>query len=155
MTKRAGFENTVEEVLAAPKVISTSMNWRDGQHDDYVTCDLPVFVPTMPQARIRLSMSAHIRKLPRKCMFTLIYGGRIFSLDVNPARSHNNRTGSIRVATTHWTHWPCEEVEADPRDLIHVQWFQEFLSRTNIMFYGKYERPPYLPEQMEMYDDRG
>jgi len=145
-----GFERTVEEVLAAPKAISTSMNWRDGQHDDYVTCHLPVFVPTMPQARVRLSMTAHVRKLPRKCTFLLVYGSRIFGLDVNPARSHNNRTAVQRVACTHWTRWPCEEVEPDQRDLMHNQWFNEFLTRTNISFYGKYERPPYLPEQVDI-----
>jgi hypothetical protein len=145
-----GFEKTVEEVLLAPKAIQTSMNWRDGQHGDYVTCDLPVFVPTMPQARVRLSMTAHVRKLPRKCTFLLIYGERIFALDVNPARAHNNRTAALLVECSHWTRWPCEEVEPDHRDLIHHQWFNEFLTRTNISFYGKYERPPYLPEQVDI-----
>lgn len=145
-----GFQKTVDDLLAMPKVISTPMNWRDGQHGDYVSCELPVFVPTMPQARVRLSMTAHVRKLPRKCSFLLIYGQRIFALDVNPARAHNNKTGEPIVAGSHWTRWPCEIAEPDPRDLIHIQWFQEFLSRTNITFYATYERPPYLPEQVDI-----
>ena len=80
----------------------------------------------------------------------LIYGERILALDVNPARTHNNKLGAPSVATTHWTKWPCEVVEPDMRDQLHVQWFNEFLTRAGISFLGKYERPPYMPEQLEM-----
>lgn len=80
----------------------------------------------------------------------LIYGQRIFALDVNPARTHNNQTGEI-VRVTHWTTWPCDVAEADLRDQVHVRWFGEFLERANISFLGKYERPPYMPEQIEIW----
>ncbi len=94
-------------------------------------------------------MTAHVRKLPRKCSFMLLFGERIYSLDVNPGRFHNNKTGKSAVATTHWSGWPCDIAEPDPRDQMHVQWFNEFLGRTNISFFGKYERPPYTAEQLD------
>lgn len=80
----------------------------------------------------------------------LLFGERIFALDVNPARTHNNRAASKVVAVTHWQRWPCDVAEPDPRDQEHVRWFGEFLSRANISFFGKYERPPYMPEQLGM-----
>lgn len=85
-------------------------------------------------------------------LVTLVYGERIFSLDVNPARTHNNQTGES-VSITHWIRWPCDVVEANTRDLVHQQWFGEFLQRANITFLGAYDRPPYLPEQMEIWDE--
>jgi hypothetical protein len=127
------------------------MNWRDGNHGDYASCDLRVIAPSNPVWRLRLSMTAHVRRLPRKCSFMLIYGERIFALDVNPARSHNNLSGEC-IRVTHWTRWPCDVVEPDERDLQHTRWFGEFLERTNISFLGKYERPPYMPEQTELWD---
>jgi hypothetical protein len=144
------FNKTVEETLRTPKVIQDSMDWRDGAHPDYAACDLAVFAPQMPHLRLRLSMTAHVRKLPRKCTFQLIFGSRIFALDVNPARTHNNRTASLKVDKTHWQTWPCEVAEPDRRDMIHVQWFNEFLTRAHITFLGRYERPPYMAEQLEM-----
>lgn len=80
----------------------------------------------------------------------LLFGERIFALDVNPARTHNNRTGVI-VSGTHWTTWPCDIAELDKRDLMHQQWFGMFLERAKISFLGKYERPPYMAEQMEIW----
>lgn len=126
------------------------MTWRDISNGDYAACDMKVIAPSNPGWRLRLSMQAHVRRLPRKCAFTLIYGERIFSLDVNPARAHNNKTGEV-IRDSHWTIWPCDVAEADPRDLMHVQWFGEFMKRANISFMGKYERPPYIAEQMEIW----
>ncbi len=128
------------------------MIWRDKGHGDYSICDLRVIAPSNPIWGLRLSMTAHVRMLPRKCGFTLIYGQRIFSLDVNPSRIHNNRTGES-IETSHWTTWPCDIAEADNGDKIHVQWFGEFLGRANIIFQGKYVRPPYLPEQAGLFGD--
>ncbi len=96
-------------------------------------------------------MTAHVRREPKKCSFALIYGERIFTLDVNPARTHNNKTGEKSVAVTHWTRWPCTLAEPDNRDQLHEQWFRNFLDRTNISFLGMYERPPYMSEQMDMF----
>lgn len=127
------------------------MTWRDKGHGDYSTCDMKVIAPSSPVWNLRLAMTAHVRKLPRKCTFSLIYGQRIFALDVNPARMHNNQTGEV-VDVTHWTKWPCDIAERDNRDLYHVQWFNEFLRRANITFHGIYERPPYLPEQDRLFD---
>lgn len=99
-------------------------------------------------------MTAHVRRLPRKAGFLLVYGERIFALDVNPGRAHNNRTARRVVTETHWTTWPCDSADEDSRDLMHVQWFHEFLSRANIQFFGTYERPPYMSEQLSMpYDE--
>lgn len=98
-------------------------------------------------------MTAHVRKLPRKCTFQLIYGQRILALDVNPARVHNNRTASEKVAVTHWQQWPCDIAKPDGRDLLHVQWLGEFLTRAKIDFFGLYERSPYMAEQLGMFDE--
>ncbi|VXC62930.1 conserved hypothetical protein [Sphingomonas sp. AX6] len=144
------FHRTVARILAEPKVIYDSLNWRDTVHGDYATCDLRVVVPSESRARVRLTLTAHIRKLPRKCSFLLIYGERIFALDVNPARSHSNKEARRVVRETHWTTWPCDIAQPDQRDLIHHQWFSEFLNHTNIQFFGKYERPPYMSEQLNM-----
>jgi hypothetical protein len=95
-------------------------------------------------------MTAHVRRSPKKCSFSLIMGDRIFALDVNPGRTHNNKAAAVSVNVTHWQRWPNEEVDPDNRDLIHVQWWAEFLTRANISFLGRYDRPPYLPEQLEM-----
>lgn len=128
------------------------MRWNDVSHPDYASCEMRVIAPSNPAWKLRLTMSVHVRKTPRKCSFMLMYGQRIFALDVNPARSHSNKTGEC-IKVTHWTVWPCDIAEADPRDLIHVRWFNEFLSRAGIQFQGRYERPPYLPEQMDLYDE--
>ena len=91
-----------------------------------------------------LILAAHLYRLPRKYSFTLLLGSeRVFSLDVNPARMHNNRAARVRVECTHWTKWPCEEVEPDDRDLVHKQWFHEFCARGGIAFTGSYESPPF------------
>lgn len=140
----------MSEALATPKVIQDSIDWSYKKHDDYATCALAVFAPQKPAFRLRLVLTAHIRRLPRKCAFALILGERIFALDVNPGMIHSNRNGSGKVACTHWTTWPCQIVEPDSRDLIHVQWWVKFLERANISFFGKYERPPYVPEQMDL-----
>lgn len=126
------------------------MSWREGSNGDYCICRLPVFAPARPEFNMRLDMTAHISREPKKCSFSLIMGDRIFALDVNPGRIHNNRAASVIVKTTHWQRWPNKEVDPDARDLFHVQWWNEFLMRANISFMGRYERPPYLPEQLEM-----
>jgi hypothetical protein len=144
------FAELVQTALSLPKVIQDSTDWREGRHPEYSECDLPVFVPGMPSLRVRLHMTAHMRKEPRKCGFTLILGRRIFSLDVNPARIHNNKTLAEKVACSHWTTWPCEVAEPDARDLYHQQWFGEFLRRANTSFFGRYDRPPYLVEQLDL-----
>lgn len=77
-------------------------------------------------------------------------GKRIFALDVNPARTHNNKDLGMSVSCSHWTTWPCEVVEPDDRDLFHQQWLNQFLDRANISFLGRYDRPPYLVEQMDL-----
>ena len=144
------FSQFVTQVLETPKIIQDSMRWSDKGHPDHVHCNMPVFAPEKPQFRLRLTMTAHVRRLPRKCSFLLIMGERIFALDVNPGMIHNNKQAGEKVDATHWTTWPCEVVEPDNRDMVHQQWFGRFLERANINFYGMYERPPYLPDQMDM-----
>lgn len=142
----------VTDVLRTPKVITDSIEWSDKNHPDFVVCKLPVFAPEMPHFRLRLDLQTHVRRLPMKSTFTLIFTERIFSLDVNPGLTHTNRTGGRRVVIrgTHWTQWPCEIAEPDTRTLEHQQWFNHFLTRANISFRGRYEHPPYLPEQIGM-----
>jgi len=147
------FNQTVARILSEPKVIYDSVAWRDSVHGDYASSDLRVIVPSETRARVRLMMTAHTRRLPRKCGFLLVYGERIFALDVNPGRAHNNKTAKRIITSSHWTTWPCDVAEQDLRDMLHVQWFTEFLTRTNTQFLGKYERPPYMSEQLNMYYD--
>jgi hypothetical protein len=98
-------------------------------------------------------MTAHVRKLPRKCTFALIYGERILGLDVNPARVHNIKMAATKVSVSHWRVWPCDVAEPDDRDLIHVQWFSRFMERAGIDFIGLYEGPPYMADQLGMFDE--
>lgn len=148
----AEFQRVVDDILGRQKVIHESMDWADKAHGDYVTCNMPVVVPEKPQFHLRLTLTAHLLRKPRKCSFILLLGGeRIFALDVNPAAIHNNRDASGIVDCSHWTRWPCKKAEPDNRDLLHQQWWNEFLSRSNTDFYGRYDRPPYTAEQRDMF----
>ncbi len=84
--------------------------------------------------------------------FALLFTERILGLDVNPGLTHTNKIGGSRttVRGTHWTKWPCNEAEPDLRNLEHQQWFNHFLQAANISFVGRYDHPPYLPEQVEL-----
>jgi len=113
-----------------------------------VTCKLPVIVPDKPWFKVRMDMVTHVHRLPQKSSFLLIFNERIFALDVNPGLIHNNRDGSGAIDCTHWTVWPCDNAEPDRRDMTHLQWFGQFLERANINFFGRYESPPYKPEQI-------
>lgn len=146
------FARYVEDVLRTPKVITDSIGWEDKLHPHYVTCKLPVYAPDMPHFRLRLILQCHVRKKPMRCSFTLIFTQRIFGLDVNPGLTHTNRIGGGRtvIRGTHWTRWPCDVAEPDPRNLEHQQWFNHYLQAANIAFLGRYDYPPYLPEQIEL-----
>ena len=137
-------------MLRTPKEIRDSIRWDDKNHQDYVVSKLPVYAPEMPHFRLRLDLQVHVRNLPMRSCFTLIMSERIFSLDVNPGMNHINRIGGKRVTVkgTHWTKWPCDLAEPDNRTLEHQQWFNHFLQAANISFFGGYEFPPYLPEQI-------
>jgi hypothetical protein len=87
--------------------------------------------------------------VPRKYGFTLLLGERVFSLDVNPARMHNNRDTRELVSCTHWTTWPCRKAQPDDRTFNHKQWFREFCLRARIAFSGDYNDPPYLGGEQE------
>jgi hypothetical protein len=81
-------------------------------------------------------------------------GQRIFSLDVNPAMIYTNKEGKReKVDGTHWTEWPCTTARFDPRTLEPQQWFNHFLVAANISFFGRFERPPYIPEQASLIWD--
>lgn len=140
----------MSSVLRTPKVITDSITWQDKSHPDYVTCKLPVYAPELPQYRIRLDLQVHVRTLPMKSSFVLIFTGRVFSLDVNLGMTHTNREDGKRVVIsgTHWTTWPCSVAKPDSRVLEHQQWFNHFLQAANISFYGMYDYPPFLPEQI-------
>src|SRR5690606_33269838 len=115
-----GFQRVVFDILAQKKVIHESMDWVEKSHGAYVTCNMPVIVPAKPSFNLRLTLTAHLLRKPRKCSFTLLLAGeRIFSLDVNPAAIHNNRDATGVVDGTHWTQWPCTKADADYRDLLH------------------------------------
>lgn len=138
----------MEDVLRSPKEIRESVDWKFQNHPQYVECKLPVTLPDKPWFNVLLAMTAHVNRQPQKAGFTLIFNERIFALDVNPAMIHNNRDGSGAIDGTHWTLWPCDNVELDNREMIHQQWFNQFLQRANINFFGRYEAPPYRPEQI-------
>jgi hypothetical protein len=144
------FNDIVEQVLNTPKEIRDSIKWDDKNHHDYVVCKLPVYAPALPHFRLILVLQVHVRTLPMRSTFTLLLSERIFSLDVNPGMTHTNRNGGKRtvIRGTHWTRWPCDQVEPDSRKLEHTQWFTLFLQAANISFFGGYEYPPYLPEQI-------
>lgn len=133
-------------------MITDFIDWQDKQHPDYVSCKLPVFAPEMPHFKVRLDLQCHVRTRPMRSSFTLIFTERIFALDVNPGLTHTNRINGRRavIRGTHWTRWPCDVAELDCRDLEHQQWFNHFLQAANIAFLGRYEHPPYLPEQIEL-----
>jgi hypothetical protein len=149
------FHRYVADVLRTPKVITDSIDWTDKPHPDFVACKLPVYAPEMPHFRLRLDLQTHVRRMPMKSSFTLLFTQRIFGLDVNPGMTHTNLADGRRVVIrgTHWTQWPCDIAELDQRSLEHQQWLNHFLLRANISFLGRYEHPPYLPEQMSFgYD---
>ena len=113
---------------------------------------MPVFAPEMPHFRVRLDMQCHVRNRPMRCNFVLLFTQRIFGLDVHPGLTHTNKLegGSVVIRGTHWTRWPCAIAVPDTRILEHQQWFNHFLQEANIAFLGRYEHPPYLPEQIEL-----
>ena len=131
-------------------MITDSIDWSDKSHPDFVTCKLPVFASDMPHFRLRMDLTTHIRTMPMKSSFVLIFTQRILGLDVNPGLTHTNRQDGQRVVIrgNHWQEWPCNIAEPDNRELEHQQWWNEFLTRANISFIGRYEHPPYLPEQI-------
>jgi hypothetical protein len=140
----------VEQILTAEKEISGSMRWSKVGRADYATCRLRVICRSHPRAYLRLVLTAKTRWLPQKSSFTLLFGdNRIFSLDVEPRRSHNN--GLLgKVKCTHWATWPCTVVEPDDRQQTHRAWFDDLLKRSNSIFVGRYRFPPYEPEQMQL-----
>ena len=85
-----------------------------------------------------------------KSSFVMLWGERVFSLDVNPGLTHTNKVDGSRtvIRDTHWQRWPCKVAEPDTRILEHQQWFNQFLQAANISFFGKYQHPPFLPEQI-------
>ena len=95
-------------------------------------------------------MQTHIRTLPMKSSFSLLFTERILGLDVNPGMTHTNRRNGKRevIRGNHWTRWPCDHADLDTRTLEHQQWFNQFLQEALISFVGRYEHPPYLPEQI-------
>lgn len=127
-----------------------SIEWDFGNHPQYVECKLPVILPEMPWFNLKLVLTAHVNRQPQKATFLLIFNERIFALDVNPALIHNNRDGTGAIDGTHWTLWPCDNVELDSSVRTHQQWFDQFLQRANINFYGLYVPPPYRPEQIPL-----
>lgn len=133
-------------------MIRDSIQWTDKRHPDYVVCKLPVYAPEMPHFRLRLDLQTHVRSMPMRSSFVLLFVERIFALDVNPGLTHTNREDGSRevIRGTHWTTWPCRKATSDPRTLEHQQWFNHFLAKANISFLGAYEHPPYLPEQIEL-----
>lgn len=139
-------------MLRIPKEITDSIDWSDKGHKEYVVCKLPVYAPEMPDFRLRLDLQAHVRRLPMKSSFTLLWGERIFSLDVNPGMTHTNKVDGSRtvIRDTHWTRWPCDIATVDARNLEHQQWFNHFLQAANISFRGMYQHPPFLPEQIDL-----
>jgi len=133
-------------------VITDSIDWSDKTHRDYVVCKLPVYAPEMPHFAMRLYLQTHVRTEPMRSTFALIFTERIFALDVNPGMTHTNREDGTKVIIrgTHWTRWPCNVAKPDLRNLEHQQWWNHFLQAANISFMGRYDYPPYLPEQIEM-----
>jgi hypothetical protein len=139
-------------VLQSPKEITDSVEWSDKGHQDYVVSKLPVFAPGLPGFKLRLDLQVHVRRLPMKSSFVLIWGERIFSLDVNPGLTHTNKVDGSRtiITGTHWHRWPCKVAQPDPRDFEHQQWFNLFLQNANVSFRGRYQHPPFLPEQINL-----
>lgn len=144
------FGRYVTDVLRTPKVITDSINWSDKNHPDFVVCKLPVFAPEMPHFPLRLDLQTHVRRMPMKSSFALLFTERILGLDVNPGLTHTNHHIGQRevIRGNHWQEWPCNIAEPDDRELEHQQWWNLFLTRANISFVGRYEHPPYLPEQI-------
>ena len=145
----AKIESLIFAVIAAEKQILGPMRWRTKERPDYSSCRMMVFCPEYPQVYLRLAMVTERRRLPQKSSITLLFGRyRIFSLDTEPRRWHNNRglLGSVRV--THWHSWPCVAAIPDDRSLPHKEWFDAFLSKSNSKYDGYYKGPPYEPEQL-------
>lgn len=144
-------DSLIEAILAADKEIIGNVGWKVAHRRDYTVANLKVICPSYPRAILRLALTTQRRNLPQKASFTLLFGGqRIFSLDVEPRRSHKNTLTLGSVKDTHWHRWPCSEAELDERTLTHRQWFDEFNVRCRLLFEGRYRKPPYEPEQLEL-----
>lgn len=144
-------DSLIEAILDAEKEIIGNIGWKIAHRRDYSICNLKVVCPAAPRAILRLALGTQRTNLPQKSSFTLLFGGqRIFSLDVEPRRSHRNTLTLGSVKGTHWHRWPCSEAEADDRTFTHQQWFEEFRKRARITFTGRYRKPPYEPEQLEL-----
>lgn len=150
-SKPADLEKIVAAILAAPKLIDSPIRWRQKNRNDYVISRLRVKCPDFPSARLTLIIGVQFTRLPLKVSFSLFLGNeRIYSLDTNPRRSHNNGRGLGSVKGTHWSTYPCTHVVEDDRDLLYQQWFTEFMARAKIKFIGRYRPPPYEPKQLGM-----
>lgn len=144
-------DSLIARILSAEKEISGDMRWSSAGRADTATCRLRVICREYPRAYLRLILTINRRKLPQKAGFSLLLGDkRVFSLDVEPRRWHNNGAGLGSVRVTHWSAWPCDKVDADDRRLSHREWFAEFVDRSRSKFAGRYRKPPYEPEQLKL-----
>jgi hypothetical protein len=141
----------MNQFALAGKVIVDNVVWASSNHPDFISCNLPVFVPSLPAFNARIVMQAHLHRLPRKYSFSLLLGSTpVLRLDIGPGRVHSNfATGQI-VRGSHWHVWPVADAVPDDRDLVHWQWFEDFCRRACIDFQGDYEPPPFAAEQMVM-----
>lgn len=144
-------DNLIRQILSAPKEVVGGLHWSTTNRADTAVCKRRVVCRDFPKAYLRLVLTVNRRKLPHKGSFTLLLGDkRIFCLDVEPRRWHNNGAGFGSVRATHWSVWPCRFAEQDDRRLSHREWFDEFNKRAHASFTGRYRKPPYEPEQMKL-----
>lgn len=131
--------------LAAPKRLQRDrIRWRRKGHPDYVEVRIGVEVIAEPRERGRVIFQSHVTMLPMKYTFVLLHRADcILRLDVNPGRPHTNMATLQTIWGTHWQTLPdLRFAVADPRELSHRRWLDEFLRRANISRTLWYNEPP-------------
>jgi hypothetical protein len=136
------FDDLVADFLVREKKLLTRHRWRGQSRADYATIRAVVAVPGVSYAG-RLVVTAHRLRMPAKyCFSLLLRGERVFALDVNPSRFHQNLLVRASVNVTHWQVWPKMEADIDNREMAFASWFYEFMQRANVSYRFRALAPP-------------
>jgi hypothetical protein len=136
-----GYEQRVEEFLAAEKVARNRIRWRLRNHPYYSEATVRLDIEGIRRPRAYAMLASHIYLEPRKYKFALFFGtARVLALDVDPHRFHRNILRKESFNCTHWHAFGCDE-ELDPRNLSHREWLDEFWKRARITYALPYEAP--------------
>jgi len=146
-------EDEFIKFLNSPKFVEGPLRYNK-KNKNHNIAQASVRCPEFPDLNIRLLTQHHVTRIPRKFnIILLVNNERVFSIDVNPGRTHTNpndlKTTRV-IRGTHWQIYPHPEIAiADNIDRTHQQWVSEFLRNTNITMAGGYTAPAFEVENVQ------